>query len=592
MRRITFEPLEVRRDGMTCRFRVEPASDLYRGPTCFTLRLPAGYDGRQLAPGLWWSVVLLCLHSHWTLLGPCTVCLPVRLPPGHGELWRRLLASERTTLAAYRQGGAGAAAGDGDAGGVGGVGEDGWLEWREEGPALAEPARLVEAGRCAAAFSGGKDSLVQAGLLCELGVPLVLVPTTSPMPPLHDHETARRRHVLAEIARRRDVEVAEVASDLRSLWRNDFPPSVGYPVAVNEITDTFLYTAALLVVGVLGGATHLFLASEAEVQESIALADGGVVQHTHFMYSAATQRAIAALLAPLGVRYGSLISALYSAQVQTLLWTRYGDLRDLQYSCWRVPATGGATCSACSQCLRLALTALALGDNPQRMGIDLAKLLVAMRDWSPAAPLHATAGGALLPSALIARRLRRQSLRSLAATPTARVAGALAMGGPLRLVDPASWRALAAYARLRRRLVLGAPGGAADLLAEVPRYRAGFLRQLDPLLRSRIAAIFDTHFAAEPPAEHAAVQARGDALAAWITAPLAAARGEMAPGVVAPAGMPPDAAASRIAKYWLDPVTLAASGGFSAVELRAIWIQVIKHREDFLEAWNEFFSGG
>ena len=46
---------------------------------------------------------------------------------------------------------------------------------------------------------------------------------------------------------------------------------------------------------------------------------GRIVQHTHFMYSAATQAAFAALLAPLGLRYGSLISALYSSQVQQLL---------------------------------------------------------------------------------------------------------------------------------------------------------------------------------------------------------------------------------------------------------------------------------
>src|SRR5260370_21692600 len=100
------------------------------------------------------------------------------------------------------------------------------------------------------------------------------------------------------------------------------------------------------------------------------------------MYSRASQRAVEALLAPLGLRYGSLISAVHSEQVQQLLWTRYGDLGDLQYSCWRVGADQAA-CSRCSQCLRVALAVLALGESPGRLGIDLVPLLLAQADWQP-----------------------------------------------------------------------------------------------------------------------------------------------------------------------------------------------------------------
>jgi hypothetical protein len=522
--RIALAPPAVRRDGATFAWQVEPATALYSRHH-FSLRLPAGLDGRRLPASLWWTVGLLCLHSHWNLLRPCIVELPVTLPPGHREFWLRLLVSESDTLEAYREGGAGEAA----------AGAPGGIELHESGPPLRPPGRLAETGLCAAAFSGGKDSLLQAALLAELGCRAILVPTTSPMPPLNDHVTARRRHVLAEIGRRRDVEMQEVASDLRSAWRNDFPPSVGYPVAVNEITDTFLYTASLLVVGALRGATHLFLASEAEVQENAEIG-GRTVQHTHFMYSAATQAALAALLAPLGMRYGSLISALYSAQVQQLLWTRYDDLRDLQYSCWRVEA-GEATCSRCSQCLRLALAALALGDSPERMGIDLVRLFPALRDWQPggaAAPSTALpasgassagvmADGTRLPADVVRLGLRRQVLRSLAATPTARVAAALVAGGPRRVLQPAAWRALAAYAHLRRRLVLGAEGGLGGALEEVQGYRAGFLRQVDGLVRARLAEILAAHFDVESGAAYAGVLQRGEALARWIAAPLALA---------------------------------------------------------------------
>lgn len=46
----------------------------------------------------------------------------------------------------------------------------------------------------------------------------------------------------------------------------------------------------------------------------------------------------------------------------------------------------------------------------------------------------------------------------------------------------------------------------------------------------------------------------------------------------------------KMAKFWLEPVTLASSGRFSASELRAIERIVLENRERFLEAWNEFFS--
>ncbi|HVT16772.1 MAG TPA: DUF4160 domain-containing protein [Thermoanaerobaculia bacterium] len=47
---------------------------------------------------------------------------------------------------------------------------------------------------------------------------------------------------------------------------------------------------------------------------------------------------------------------------------------------------------------------------------------------------------------------------------------------------------------------------------------------------------------------------------------------------------------SKVAKFWLDPVALAVSGGFSAAELRALSRLVMENRQQFVEAWNEFFS--
>lgn len=46
-----------------------------------------------------------------------------------------------------------------------------------------------------------------------------------------------------------------------------------------------------------------------------------------------------------------------------------------------------------------------------------------------------------------------------------------------------------------------------------------------------------------------------------------------------------------IAKYWLDPVSLARSRGFRAHELNRLRALVTEHRVTFMEAWNVHFGG-
>ena len=47
----------------------------------------------------------------------------------------------------------------------------------------------------------------------------------------------------------------------------------------------------------------------------------------------------------------------------------------------------------------------------------------------------------------------------------------------------------------------------------------------------------------------------------------------------------------NVAKFWLDPVRLQSSGGFSRVEIGQIEGVVAHHRQSLLEAWNEYFRG-
>jgi Domain of unknown function (DUF4160) len=46
-----------------------------------------------------------------------------------------------------------------------------------------------------------------------------------------------------------------------------------------------------------------------------------------------------------------------------------------------------------------------------------------------------------------------------------------------------------------------------------------------------------------------------------------------------------------IAKFWLDPVRLQNSGGFSRTELNRIQKLVEENVTDLVRSWNEYFNG-
>jgi hypothetical protein len=46
----------------------------------------------------------------------------------------------------------------------------------------------------------------------------------------------------------------------------------------------------------------------------------------------------------------------------------------------------------------------------------------------------------------------------------------------------------------------------------------------------------------------------------------------------------------RIAKFWLDPIRLQNSGGFSRTEIVRIEKLVRDHRVFLMEAWDEYFG--
>jgi hypothetical protein len=46
----------------------------------------------------------------------------------------------------------------------------------------------------------------------------------------------------------------------------------------------------------------------------------------------------------------------------------------------------------------------------------------------------------------------------------------------------------------------------------------------------------------------------------------------------------------KVAKFWLDPVRLQMSGGFSRAEIARVQRIVVLQREHLTEAWDEYFQ--
>jgi len=44
-------------------------------------------------------------------------------------------------------------------------------------------------------------------------------------------------------------------------------------------------------------------------------------------------------------------------------------------------------------------------------------------------------------------------------------------------------------------------------------------------------------------------------------------------------------------KFWLDPIRLARSFGFSPSEINDIESVIVAHQQELLESWDEYFNG-
>jgi hypothetical protein len=372
MRLIKFAPLEIDATRVRVEWTIDPPSPIYQDSS-FILDFSGALDPRQLPLRLWWVLVPLIMHSHWNLLRPCRIQLPVTLPKGEAEFWLRMLDQERASLEMYRQT----------------LDFERSIEIAENGPLLEDWAAPETGDRWATAFSGGRDSLAQTALLCEVTKRPLLVNTYSPMPPLIDSESPFRQRALDEIVRRRDVELVVVNSNFRKLWPHyEVPHQLGYPVSMAEMSDPHLVLASTIAVAASRGISHVSLAAELELEPFVSYEDRRCVITPNFAYNTATLLALDRLAQRMGMRVSSLIMPFTQYQLQYLLRTRYADLGDLQISCFWMKDATERSCSRCWKCFRMAVILLSVNDDPATLGIDLSKMFAPGHGLGPSETLQ------------------------------------------------------------------------------------------------------------------------------------------------------------------------------------------------------------
>lgn len=351
---VRFAPLELTPSSVHVRWSVNPPTTLFRRES-FVLDFGSALDPRTLPLDLWWTLVVMIMHSHWNLLRPCRVVLPIRLTDGEIEFWQRLLDHERDCMEWFR----------------GGTDFERTItiEGGGEPPSTGPLPPRVDG--YATAYSSGRDSLLHAVLLGAISEKPLLVNTHSPMPPLRDHTTPHLRRALDEIQRRRGLDLVVVESDLRSSWPHyEAPHQLGFPVSVSQITDTYFHLAATIAVAAGRGIRTALLASEFE-NGLVSWYEGRLVAVSSvFTYSHWVLDALSRLLSRWGIECASLLPSVSGFQRQELLARHGRDVVDLQLSCFWMVDDDQRYCSRCAKCFRIALNLMATGIDPALLGID------------------------------------------------------------------------------------------------------------------------------------------------------------------------------------------------------------------------------
>jgi hypothetical protein len=158
--------------------------------------------------------------------------------------------------------------------------------------------------------------------------------------------------------------------------------------------------------------------------------------------------------------------------------------------------------------MRIAMTALASGHNPERMGIDLGRLMSYSPQWTPIGQQSPS-----IPQMQVRQRAGNLVAGAIKRTGTLKLASIYLRANPRKLFSARTWHMLAAYRRLRNRV--GSLPEAPDL-----GVREAFLDWLDPDLRDRLISIYKTYFPFEQKHRHLKVFERSHILTERATSAL------------------------------------------------------------------------
>jgi len=337
----------------------------------FSIEYPFSVEDADVPESMWWSVLLGCAFATWNFLEDYTIVCDGGVSCEEREAWSRLADYERWMFQKYSDG----------------TGRHRPFAVEASELAHGAAAPRTEARGAASCLSGGKESLLQAGLLREMGSPMSLVNIISPIPSQRDHESRKRTRIMSQFAGCSWAELVRVRSDVRSTFDNNYPREHGAGVSFNELADSVIYASLALPVAWYHRRESVLLGSEWEVswlkrQHNLPCPD------TYAMYSIPTFAGIDATWRNLyGIGYGSLLFPLTQFCIESLLCTRYKDLLPMQDSCWRTDGIHDY-CSQCEKCLRVASMLLAHKVSPTDIAIDLNRLFSPessiMRVWPPA----------------------------------------------------------------------------------------------------------------------------------------------------------------------------------------------------------------
>lgn len=350
-----FEP-ETIGNRVLFRWECTPPHPLFLRDRC-TVEYPFSIEDNGFPHSMWWSVLLGCMYPAWNFLEDYTVVCEGTVSRAEREVWSRLADFERWMFKRVPGGDP--------------VKRPFTVEAHESTARPRAVHRMARGAACC--FSGGKDSLVQAGLLREMGVPTSLVNTVSARPGTHDHDSQRRSRTISYFEASAWGDMIRVWSDIRSCFDNDYPHHRATGIKFNEVADCPIYASLALPVAWYHNREYVLLASEWEISK-IDRTSRSLVPHKYAMYSIPTFAGVDAVWRTLfGIGYSSLLFPLPIFCVQALLCRRYEDLLPLQDSCWRTDGVQDY-CNECTKCLLTAVVLMAYRIPPDELGIDVTRL--------------------------------------------------------------------------------------------------------------------------------------------------------------------------------------------------------------------------